>query len=148
MSTDQERARAVDEKPSTKRRVHHRSNDHYSPEPRNAREEINNWPYESWREPKRRSEMVHRDSGLGLEREWNHHDSSVPPTPRAQYAPMGPTPNRLQQIPEKTSSTATPATGKGDSRPPTGPRADMNRDRNRLAKRGGGMLSHFMPRRR
>ncbi|CAG7563431.1 unnamed protein product [Fusarium equiseti] len=149
MSTDQtERTRAVDEKPSTKPRVHHRSNDHYSPEHRNAREEINNWPYESWREPKRRIETVRRDSGPGLEREWNHHDSSVLPTPRAQYAPMGPTPHGLRQIPGKTSSTAAPATGKGDARPPTGPKAEINRDRNRLAKRGGKMLSHFMPRRR
>jgi len=148
MSTDQERARAVDGKPPTKRRGHHRSNDHYSPEPRNAREEINNWPYQTWREPKRRSETVRHDAGLGFERERNHHNSSVPPTPRAQYAPMGPTPNGLQQIPEGTSSIAPPATGKGDGRPPTGPKADLNRDRNRLAKRGGKMLSHFMPQRR
>ncbi|KAJ4017696.1 hypothetical protein NW752_001605 [Fusarium irregulare] len=139
-STDQERPRKVDEKSHAKRRVHRRSNDHYSPEPRNPREEIDNRPYESWREPKR------RDSGLGLEREWNHHDSAVPPTPRAQYAPMGPTPNGLQQSPKGTSSNATPSTGTRDVRPPTGPKADLNRDRSRLAKRGG--LSHFMPRRR
>ncbi|RBR04132.1 uncharacterized protein FIESC28_11623 [Fusarium coffeatum] len=137
MSTDQERTRAVDEKPPTKRRVHRRSNDHYSPEPRNPREEIDNRPYETWSESKR------RDSGLGLEREWNHHDSSIPPTPRAQYAPMGPTPNGLQQISKPTSSIVTPSTG---TRPPTGPKAHLNRDRSRLAKRGG--LSHFMPRRR
>ncbi|KAJ4128034.1 hypothetical protein NW768_008318 [Fusarium equiseti] len=149
VSTDQkEPTRAVDEKPPSKRRLHHRSRDHYSPEPRNATEEIKNWPSKSWRKPKRRSEMVRHDAGLGFEREWNHHNPSLPPTPRAQYAPMGTTLDGLQQIPEGTSSIAPPATGLRDGRPPTGPKADANRDRNRMAKRGGKNMSLFMPRRR